>query len=87
MVEALLEDATDPNKQRAFAEAYEALLRRRYVQDPAPFEKLAAAARTGPVFIGCSCPTKRQPDVQHCHTVLALRFMQERFPDLDVRFP
>ena len=39
------------------------------------------------VLLGCSCPTKKQPDVNRRHTVQALAFMVERYPDLDVRFP
>ena len=37
--------------------------------------------------IGCNCPTKANPDPNRCHTVLALRFMDERYPDLDVEYP
>lgn len=71
----------------AYRVAYRQLLESRFAEDPTPFEALAERARRGDVHIGCNCPTERQPDVNRCHTVLALAFMKERFPDLDVRFP
>lgn len=48
-----------------------------------PFDGLA---RRPDVYLGCSCPTKTNPDVRRCHTWLALEFIRERCPDLDVRF-
>lgn len=71
----------------AFRREYLALLARRYESDPAPFAQLAERARRGDVYLGCNCPTARQPDVRRCHTVLALTFMKERFPDLHVVAP
>ena len=71
----------------AYRAAYRKLLEARFAEDPAPFEALAERARRDDVHLGCNCPTQRQPDVNRCHTVLALQFMQQRFPDLDVRFP
>ena len=44
-------------------------------------------ARRHDVYLGCNCPTARQPDVLRCHTVLALAFLRERYPDLSVRLP
>lgn len=70
-----------------FAQAYEQLLARRFAADPAPFDELAEAARVGDVFLGCNCPTKANPHVERCHTVLALDFMRAHYPDLDVRAP
>ncbi|MHC5025105.1 MAG: DUF488 family protein, N3 subclade [Planctomycetota bacterium] len=70
-----------------FAEAYRRALAERFETDPKPFEDLATLASSEDVAIGCSCPTRQNPLVARCHTVLALRFMKERFPDLDVRFP
>lgn len=87
MVEALLVDPADDRRAAAFARAYLALLARRYAADPTPFAELAARARTEDVYLGCSCPTRRQPDVRRCHTVLALRFLARKFPTLDVRMP
>jgi uncharacterized protein YeaO (DUF488 family) len=72
---------------RAFADEYRALLDARFAADRAPFDQLAALARDHDVYLGCSCPTKANPDVRHCHTWLALRFMQRRYRDLDVRMP
>jgi uncharacterized protein YeaO (DUF488 family) len=71
----------------AFASGYRKLLASRMREDRAPFDALAALARENDVLLGCSCPSAANPDVQRCHTVLALRFMKERYPDLDVRFP
>ena len=51
------------------------------------FDELAELARNNDVYLGCNCPTQRQPDVRHCHTVLALAFLRQHYPDLDVRFP
>src|SRR4051812_8710514 len=72
-VEALLADPS-PAAFRAFARAYQALLEQRFQADRAPFDALAAEARTTDVYLGCSCPTSKNPSVLHCHTVLALRF-------------
>ncbi len=87
MVEALLQDRSDPARLKAFAREYEALLTRRGRTNVEAFDELAALARANDVYIGCSCPTASQPDVMRCHTVLALRFMQTRYPDLDVHMP
>lgn len=72
---------------KAFERAYTKLLDERFAADRAPFDALAAAARDRDVFLGCNCPTARQPDVRRCHTVLALRFMARRYPDLVVEIP
>jgi hypothetical protein len=70
-----------------YARVYRALLEERFAEDRRPFDRLATFARWHDVLLGCSCPSTKNPDVQRCHTVLALRFMKERYPDLDVRFP
>jgi len=70
-----------------FERSYRALLRERFAADRDPFDALAARARLGDVFLGCSCPTKSNPDVRHCHTTLALAFMREHYPDLEVEMP
>jgi uncharacterized protein YeaO (DUF488 family) len=72
---------------RAFRERYTAILKKRFAEDRAPFDKLARLATESDVFLGCSCPTKKNPDVSHCHTVLALRFMKDKYPRLRVKFP
>jgi len=70
-----------------FARRYEASLEARFKKDRTPFEELAAAAKDGDVYLGCNCPTKTNPDVSHCHTTAALRFMKKKFPRLRVRLP
>jgi hypothetical protein len=87
MVERLLEDPADAAEWKRFAEQYRALLAARFAEDRAPFDALAELARNGDVWLGCSCPTAKNPDVRHCHTALALAFMHARYPDLDVRMP
>lgn len=87
MVTRLLAHASVDAEWRAFADAYRALLTERFVADRRPFDALAELARTGDVWLGCSCPTAKNPDVHHCHTTLALAFMRGRYPDLDVRMP
>ena len=82
MVEALLEDVDAG--WPAFRDGYRRLLEARWAEDPAPFEALAERARRGDAFLGCNCPTRRQPDVRRCHTALALAFMKERFGELEV---
>ena len=70
-----------------FARSYRALLEERFAAQRDRFDALAAEARAGDVYLGCNCPTKANPRVERCHTVLALAFMRDRYPDLDVRFP
>lgn len=70
-----------------FREAYLAVLESRFEQDRGPFDELATLAGREDVWLGCSCPTRKQPDVRHCHTWLALEFMQEKYPSLEVVFP
>lgn len=72
---------------REFATRYRERIDRRMKEDPEPFERLAALAARTTVHLGCSCPTKRIPDVRRCHTWLALELMADRFPGLEVRFP
>jgi uncharacterized protein YeaO (DUF488 family) len=86
LVSAYLENPT-PSAWAEFSHAYEALLAQRFANDPRPFESLAALTASRDVYIGCSCPTTKNPDVNHCHTVLALRFFAEQFPELHVVFP
>lgn len=72
---------------KRFSKRYEALLDERFAADRAPFDALAELARKNDVYLGCSCPTKANPDVRHCHTYLALAYMKRRYRDLDVRMP
>lgn len=89
MVTALLQSslADRATAFTAFARAYRDLLTRRVAVDPRPFDALAALARDHDVFLGCSCPTARNPETTHCHTVLALRFLADRYPGLSVELP
>ena len=70
-----------------FAVSYRESLEARFAADPEPFAKIAEEARERDVFLGCNCPTGKNPDVRRCHTWMALRFMAERFEGLEVRFP
>ncbi len=85
-VEALIADPSDEGFRR-FERAYLATITSRFEQDRGPFEALAARAREVDVFLGCSCPTSWNPDVRHCHTTLALRFMKKKYPRLGVQLP
>ena len=70
-----------------FRSAYLELLEERFREDRAPFDELAVLARDNAVHIGCNCPTRANPRVDRCHTVLALSFMQGEYPDIEVVFP
>ena len=72
---------------RKLRKAYLDLLKRRFREDRAPFDKLAELAKAKDVFIGCSCPTKANPRIDRCHTYLALEFMKGKYPSLTVKFP
>ncbi|MGZ3423599.1 MAG: DUF488 family protein, N3 subclade [Polyangiales bacterium] len=87
MVEAVLEHASEAKAWRAFATEYRALLAERFAEDRAPFDALAELARNEDVYLGCNCPTAKNPDVKRCHTALALAFMKKHYRDLDVRLP
>jgi hypothetical protein len=83
---AYLEDPSDEHFER-FAAEYEMLLEKRFAAERPRFDALASAAREGDVYVGCSCPTRKNPNVKHCHTVLALRFMRAKYPRLKVVLP
>ncbi len=72
---------------KKFESSYLRNLEERWEADPTPFNDLAGLATGKNVYIGCSCPTAKNPEVKHCHTVLALKFMKERYPALEVEFP
>jgi hypothetical protein len=72
---------------QTFQSAYQGLLETRFDDDRTPFDTLAGQAAAGTVYIGCSCPTAANPNVDHCHTVLALSFMEKHYPELTVVYP
>ena len=76
-----------PAAWRTLSAAYKSALSSRFQQDPTPFDQLAAEAMAGDVYIGCSCPTLRNPDVEQCHTMVALAFMKDRYPTLVIGLP
>lgn len=76
-----------PATWQEFEQKYFALLHARFTEDRRPFDKLAELAKHDDVFIGCSCPTAKNPNVAYCHTTLALRFMKKKYPDLTVFLP
>lgn len=86
MVEAYLADPSE-KQFKAFHAAYRKELKQRLAEEPEAFAALAELARKKDVYLGCNCPTQKNPDVRHCHTWMALEFMAQRFPDLDVVFP
>lgn len=87
LVEDVLGHADDDKAWRTFAKEYRALLAERFSAERAAFDALAERARGEDVYLGCNCPTAKNPDVRRCHTVLALEFMKKHYPDLDVRMP
>jgi len=48
------------------------LLELRFKNRRKEFDELAKLATENDVYIGCFCPTKKNPDVYRCHTVLAI---------------
>jgi hypothetical protein len=70
-----------------FRAGYLGLLEERFRLDRTPFDILCEAAHSSELFLGCNCPTAKQPDVRRCHTYLALGFLAERYPELPVRWP
>lgn len=86
LVAGLLQDDSEASYAR-FSRSYRELLEQRYDAERTRFDELAALARRSDVYLGCNCPTRRQPDVRRCHTVIALRFLRERYPDLHVIEP
>jgi hypothetical protein len=86
MVNAYLGAPSD-KAWRTLRTAYLALLERRFREDRAAFDELAQLARDEDVFLGCSCPTQKNPRVDRCHTFLALQFMKRKYPDLRVELP
>jgi hypothetical protein len=85
-VTELLQDPSDAAFQR-FARLYNAALEQRFREHRALFDELAETAKAEDVYLGCSCPTAKNPDVRRCHTVLALTFMHAHYPKLRVKLP
>lgn len=87
--DAVREYLADPSDEAwaRFRAAYRATVEERFAADRAAFDELAELARREHVHLGCSCPTRKNPNVRRCHTWLALELMAERYPDLDIRFP
>ena len=86
MAAAFLAAGTDA-AWRKFAAAYCSLIEQRFREDRRPFDELAALATAEDVFIGCSCPTEKNPRVDPCHTYLALQFMKAKYRKLRIRLP
>ncbi len=72
---------------KKFKSSYFRSLEDRYEADRAPFDDLADLATAENVYLGCSCPTVKNPDVNRCHTVLALKFMKDQYAALEIEFP
>jgi hypothetical protein len=87
IVAAVFASSNDDYAWATYAASYRALLDERFAAARAPFDRLATYSRWHDVYLGCSCPSSKNPDVYRCHTVLALAFMKEHYPDLAVRFP
>lgn len=87
--EIVLAYLANPTREgwRKFEASYLRSLEERWEADRTPFDDLAALASAENVYLGCSCPTVKNPDVKHCHTVSALKFMQDRYPTLEIEFP
>jgi hypothetical protein len=86
LVRRYLANPTDGEWKRLRRDYLE-LLDRRFEENRGPFDELAALASERDVHLGCNCPTKANPRVDRCHTVLALQFMKKRYPELEVVFP
>lgn len=86
MATAFLTAGTDAAWKK-FAAEYRKLIAQRFREDRRPFDELAALATAEDVFIGCSCPTEKNPRVDRCHTYLALQFMKAKYRKLRIRLP
>jgi uncharacterized protein YeaO (DUF488 family) len=86
IVEAYLADPTD-TAWRRFKSEYLAVLEQRFREDRTMFDDLAKLATDKDVFLGCNCPTQKNPVPGHCHTYLALGFMKKKYRKLKVVIP
>lgn len=87
LVDSVLGANASESAWQAYPARYRAILEERWRTERAAFDRLAQMARFHDVYLGCNCPTAKQPDVSRCHTMHALAFLAERYPDLDVRLP
>src|SRR3954453_16233446 len=62
LVQALLDDPSAASFHR-FQRGYLALLAQRFDDERERFDELARLARRENVYLGCNCPSARQPDV------------------------
>lgn len=69
-----------------FSTKYINAIEERFAHDRTPFDRLARLATDHDIYLGCSCPTRKNPRVDRCHTVLALHFMQDHY-EIDVKLP
>lgn len=86
LVTTYLADPSDAHFE-TFRMGYLKAVRARHKADAQPFDQLANLARRESVFLGCSCPTAKNPDVRRCHTWMVLELMADLYPGIDVRFP
>lgn len=80
-------DSPAKNAWNEFRSAYLEELEKRFSADRAPFDELADLAGNKDVYLGCNCPTQKNPRVDHCHTFVALEFMKKKYPTLIVSIP
>ena len=86
IVTTYLADPTD-EAWRIFKAKYLAIVQERFEEDRGPFDRLAELATENDVYLGCNCPTKKNPVRGRCHTYLALEFMTRKYPRLQVEIP
>ncbi|RCS54802.1 hypothetical protein DTL42_06680 [Bremerella cremea] len=86
IVDAYLNDPNDVSFAK-FRESYLKLLAQRFESEQTAFDDLAELAMEHDVYLGCNCPTQKNPNVRHCHTWLALEFMSQKYPNLPIQFP
>ena len=86
IVETYLSDPTNAAWRR-FKSEYLALLEQRFREDRTCFDDLAKLATENNVYLGCNCPTQKNPIPGHCHTYPALEFMKKHYPKLEIEAP
>jgi hypothetical protein len=69
-----------------FQTGYLQALRERFRKTPERFEELRELATSGDYYLGCNCPTTKNPFPCRCHTIVAIEFLKELYPDLEVDF-
>lgn len=79
MVVEYLHKPTDQTWEN-YGREYNLLLEQRFRTRRSEFDALAKLAMNTDVFLGCNCPTKKNPDAYRCHTVLALQFTKRKYP-------